>query len=99
MQSVKKDGTLGPVEEFTMENVKKAAQDPDVDHIDVFEGTHENITHRQSLVGKKFSIKKKYQKTGSIKKKSKIDLTLNIYITDKQKDKINKRPEFPADRK
>jgi hypothetical protein len=70
MQTVNHQGFLGPVEPFTDTNCKRAMADPNVDHIDVFEGTEENINHRQSLVGKRYIVKKRFQKTGSNKKKS-----------------------------
>lgn len=70
MQTVSKDGILGSVKAFTEENMKKALEDKDVDHVDVFPGTPENIAHRKSMEGQKYNkLSGRYRKTGSNKKR------------------------------
>lgn len=54
MQSVDKNGLLGEVSEFQVEAMKKMPQNPNIDHVDVFNGTPQNIEHRKKLEGKKY---------------------------------------------
>ena len=69
MQSVDKNGILGKVQEFNEGELAKFLEDKDIDHVDVFKGTPENILHRKKLQGKKYRPSKGYQKAPSIKKK------------------------------
>lgn len=69
MQTVNKQGFLGDVMPATAQNMEKALQDPNVDHIDVFEGTPDKIKERKAMAGKKvFSVHKRFQKTGRNKR-------------------------------
>ena len=65
---MQRDGILGPVQEFNDENFKKAMQNKNVDHVDVFSGTPEEIERRRKLEGKKYGIRPRFQKTGRNKK-------------------------------
>lgn len=58
MQTVDQSGLLGEVQALTNENLGKALKDPNINHVDVFEGTEENIKHRKSLIGKKYKFKR-----------------------------------------
>jgi predicted ATPase len=70
MQVSNNDGILGAIQEYNEENMKKALSDTNTGHVEVFEGTEEELERRGKLVGKKkFSVKKRFQKTGSNKKK------------------------------
>jgi len=69
MQTVDRFGFLGPVEPLTSEGLKQAMANPDIDHVDVFEGTAENLEKRRAMVGKKFTVTKRFQKTGGNKKR------------------------------
>jgi len=69
MQTVNRFGVLGPIEPLTSEGLKQAMANPDIDHIDVFEGTPENLEKRRAMVGKKFTVSKRFQKTGGNKKR------------------------------
>ncbi len=62
MQKVHNDGTLGELQELNAKTLQEWVKSKDVDHVDVFPGTKENIEHRKSLVGKK------YKKSGGFKK-------------------------------
>lgn len=67
MQSVMRDGTLGEVCEFTEGTLRAQLVNPEVDHVDVFPGTKENIKRRRGLVGKHVS-RLKYRPSGGFKK-------------------------------
>jgi hypothetical protein len=69
MQTVNHLGVLGEIKEFNPENMALALQDPNVNHVQVFDGTSEALAERQKMVGKKFSVGKKFQKTGGNKRK------------------------------
>jgi hypothetical protein len=79
MQAKNYDGSFGPVEPFTGEVLGRTLANPNVQHVEVFEGTEENIKARQKL----FSVKKRYQKVKAIKPKT--DLNLQIEIPKKKK--------------
>jgi len=64
MQASHFDGTFGKIEPFTEEGLKRKLANPEVKHVEVFEGTEENIKVRQKLLG----VKKRYQKSPKIKK-------------------------------
>jgi hypothetical protein len=68
MQSTNNLGILGEVVPFTIDDLKKTLEDPNIDHVDVFKGTPEEIERRTKMIGKKYSVKKRFQKTGSNKK-------------------------------
>jgi len=67
MQSVDRFGTMGNVSPFHQEKLEEMMKDPNIDHVDVFEGTPEEIERRTKMIGKKYSVKKRFQKTGSNK--------------------------------
>lgn len=67
MQTVDRSGILGDVQKVTKGALEKALKDPDVDHVDIFEGTEENIKRRKSLIGKKYKFKR-YRKAPTIQK-------------------------------
>jgi hypothetical protein len=67
MQSVSHHGIMGKIQDLNPQNLKEAMEDPKVDHVDVFEGTPEEIERRTKMIGKKYSVKKRFQKTGSNK--------------------------------
>lgn len=65
MQASYRDGSFGPVEPLTDEGLKRTLANPNVQHVEVFEGTEENIKARQRLLG----VKKRYQKAPKNKKR------------------------------
>jgi len=65
MQAKHHDGSFGPIELFTNEGMKRTLAQPNVQHVEVFEGTEENINARSKLLG----VKKRYQKSPKTKKK------------------------------
>lgn len=71
MQSVDQNGILGELQKFDPKEMAEMLKNPNIDHVDVFEGTKENIEHRKSLVGKKFKYKvsRGFKKARSIKTK------------------------------
>ncbi|RDY57696.1 hypothetical protein [Flagellimonas nanhaiensis] len=69
MQSVDHNGILGPIREFEAGELEKMLKDPNIDHVDVFEGTPENLEKRKKMIGKKYSIKPAYRKAPKMKKK------------------------------
>jgi hypothetical protein len=71
MQSVNKNGSFGPVEEFNEKKLQAYLDDIDVDHVDVFPGTAENIAERSKLEGKtklRLGVKKRFQKAPTSQK-------------------------------
>lgn len=52
------DGSFGPIEPLTEEVLKERLAELNVQHVEVFEATEENLKARQKLVG----VKKRYQK-------------------------------------
>lgn len=64
MQAKHNDGSFGPLEPFDGNALKERLSQPNVQHVEVFEATEENIKARQKLVG----VKKRYQKAPKIKK-------------------------------
>lgn len=71
MQSVDKNGLLGEPMPFDQEKLTKMLMDPEIDHVDVFPGTPENMENRKKLVGKKYSPSKGFKKVPSIKSNKK----------------------------
>ncbi|MCK5017967.1 MAG: hypothetical protein KAS32_13000 [Candidatus Peribacteraceae bacterium] len=69
MQSVDNSGVLGALKEFDAKELAKMLQNPEIDHVDVFEGTPENLKKRKKMVGKKYKLKPAYQKVPKIKRK------------------------------
>jgi hypothetical protein len=65
MQARHFDGSYGPIEPLTEEGLKRTLAMPNVQHVEVFEGTEENIKARQRLLG----VKKRYQKAPKNKKR------------------------------
>jgi hypothetical protein len=65
MQATHFDGSFGKIEPFTEEGLKQQLANPNVKHVEVFEGTVENIQARQ----KKLGVKKRYQKAPKIRNK------------------------------
>lgn len=53
MQSVDLNGILGEPTPLEPKKLAEMLKDPNIDHVDVFEGTEENIQHRKKLAGKK----------------------------------------------
>lgn len=79
MQARHHDGSFGPIEPFDSETLVRRLAQPNVAHVEVFEGTEENIKSRQKL----YSVKKRYQKAKPTKPR--IDLKLHIEIPKKKK--------------
>ena len=52
------DGSYGPIEPFDGDKLKERLAQPNVEHVEVFEATEENLKARQRLLG----VKKRYQK-------------------------------------
>lgn len=67
MQEKRWDGSFGEIKPMTPENMERSLKDPNVQHVEVFEATEENLKYRQRL----FNRSKRFQKTGSIGKKRK----------------------------
>lgn len=68
MQSVNNDGVFGKIQELDMAEMLKMSKDPNIDRVEVFNGTPENIKKRKKMIGKKYSLKPAYQKAPKIKK-------------------------------
>lgn len=69
MQSVDHNGLLGKVQAFKESGMEKMLQDPKIDHVDVFDGTLENIRHRKSLEGKKYKPSNGFKKAPRVNSK------------------------------
>ena len=69
MQSVDNQGRLGEPMPFNGSEFEKMLQDSEIDHVDVFPGTPDNLERRKKMVGKKYSLKPAYQKAPKIKSK------------------------------
>lgn len=65
MQAKNYDGSFGPIEPYTEDSLKRTMANQKVQHVEVFEGTEENIKARQRLLG----VKKRYQKAPKNKKR------------------------------
>jgi hypothetical protein len=61
MQEVK-NGHYGPMEPFSMEGLSKKLNDQEVDHVEVFNGTKENIEKANSRVGKVYKLSQGFRK-------------------------------------
>jgi hypothetical protein len=59
MQSRHHDGSYGQLKPFSQDEMLKEMQNPNVSHVEVFEGTEEQIKYRQKL----FNSKRRYQKS------------------------------------
>lgn len=71
MQSVNKNGIFGEIEEYDQNKLEKLIQNQEVDRVEVFEGTKENIAFRTSMVGKKYKLSRSYKKVPSANTKNK----------------------------
>lgn len=69
MQSVDKNGLYGAIEEFHQGKLQKMLKDPEIERVEVFEGTPENLEKRKKMVGKKYRIRPAYQKAPKIRKR------------------------------
>ena len=69
MQSVDHSGVFGEVEPFYGDKLSEMLKNPDIDRVEVFEGTPENIKKRKKMVGKKYKVTPAYQKAPKIKTK------------------------------
>ncbi|WP_179022024.1 hypothetical protein [Winogradskyella forsetii] len=56
MQAVK-DGLYDQLKEFNPEELQEMLKQPNVDHVQVFPGTEENIIKAKKRTGKKFKYK------------------------------------------
>ena len=65
MQAKHFDGSYGPIEPYTGEGLQKRMAQPNVQHVEVFEATEENLKARQKLLG----VNKRYQKKPKNKKR------------------------------
>lgn len=65
MQAKHFDGSYGPIEPFDDNELKKILAQPNVEHVEVFEATEENLKARHRLLG----VKKRYQKKPKNKKR------------------------------
>ncbi|MEN9909087.1 MAG: hypothetical protein RLZZ540_2236 [Bacteroidota bacterium] len=74
MQATNHDGSFGPIEPFNEKIMQEWIRDPKIKHVEVFEGTEENIQARQKLLG----VKKRYQKVKPIKQKPDLKITIQI---------------------
>lgn len=72
MQAKHHDGSYGKIQEFSNEAMLLEMKKPNVSHVEVFEGTEENIRSRQKL----FSVKKRYQKAKPTKPR--LDLKIRV---------------------
>lgn len=68
MQAVNKSGVYAKIEEFNSEKLEAYLQNPNIDHVEVFNSTKENIRKRNKLVGKKYKISKGYKKAPRVRK-------------------------------
>lgn len=68
MQTVR-NGVFAEIEDFNPERAEMKLQELDVDHVEVFPGTQENIERRNKLIGKKYSPSTGFKKAPKIKKK------------------------------
>jgi len=50
MQAKHFDGSYGPIEPYTGEGLQKRMAQPNVEHVEVFEATEENLKARQKLL-------------------------------------------------
>lgn len=64
MQAKHYDGSYAQIEAFTTAGLKKRLAQPNVEHVEVFEATEENLKARKKLLG----VKKRYQKASKNKK-------------------------------
>lgn len=87
MQAKNYDGSYSPIEEFSAAAMSKLLSDPNVEHVEVFEATEENIEYRKKLLG----VKKRYQKASKTNPKG-ISLPKNLIKLDRleQRHKPNK---------
>lgn len=61
MQERHHDGSYGKVAPLNQEELENWLQKPNVKHVEVFEGTPEELERREKLQ-QKFSVKKRFQK-------------------------------------
>ncbi len=69
MQTVDHFGRYGDITEYSKENLETLLKRKDISHVEVFDGTQENINERKGWIGKtKLGVKKRYQKAPKRKK-------------------------------
>jgi hypothetical protein len=61
MQEIR-NGKFGPVEPFNGDALSKKLNDQEVDHVEVFNGTKENIEKANSRVGKTYKPSQGFRK-------------------------------------
>ena len=62
---------MGPVLPYEPEELEKLLGNPKIDRVEVFDGTPEKLKKRKAMTGKKYSVRKAYQKAPKIKSKKK----------------------------
>lgn len=67
MQAVNNNGIFGKVQEYDAKELESMIQDENVDRVEVFNGTPENLKKRKKMTGKKYVVKPAYQKAPKIK--------------------------------
>lgn len=70
MQSVNKNGIFGEIQEYDQNELEKLLHNPEVDRVEFFKGSKENIEKRKSMVGKKYKISRAYKKAPSVNPKN-----------------------------
>lgn len=66
MQTVR-NGIFAEIEDFNHDEMVMKFKDREVDHVEVFPGTPENIAERKSKIGKKYKLSKGFKKAPKIK--------------------------------
>lgn len=51
MQVKHHDGSFGPIEPYTLDNLEKAMSNPNVEHVEVFNATPEQLEWRKKNLG------------------------------------------------
>jgi hypothetical protein len=70
MQTVNLTGIYGQITKYNQEELETLLKRKDISHVEVFDGTEENIKERQGWIGKtKLGVKKRYQKAPKNKKR------------------------------
>ena len=80
MQAKMNDGTYGLPVEFNQKGLDALLKDKNVDHVEVFEGTPEEIKKR-----KKYKISRGFRKTPRVEKR--VDLKMDVNIGSKRNSK------------
>ncbi|MGB5818845.1 MAG: hypothetical protein WBG90_05120 [Saonia sp.] len=71
MQSVNNEGIYGEIEALNTDKMAKMLEKPEIDRVEVFNATPENLENRKKMAGKKYSIVPAYRKATKIKTKKK----------------------------